>query len=91
MVGPDKCFEAYGHGQAKMDLKGMNGALGSREGANFIKFKDGSLIVYTIPTMQIEGLVMGKRVVNYVTDFEVRDINNNVMSLTKFGYNFNSF
>lgn len=64
----------------------MNSIKGWREGKNILKFKDGSMITFTVPETRINGLLMGERSVNYNGNIIIKDFKNKIESVTTFAY-----
>mmetsp|Transcript_21576 Transcript_21576/g.39467 ORF Transcript_21576/g.39467 Transcript_21576/m.39467 type:complete len:352 (-) Transcript_21576:28-1083(-) len=77
-------FRFTGHGQLVAGLSGPNTLYASKKGRNVISFFDGTVIEYDAPSMEISGLVMGERIVNYVGKFNVTDITHQLVCECEF-------
>ena len=84
MEGPNNLYKFFGHGQIKAGLAGPNTIKASKLGKHTIVFKNGDKLDYTAPKMQINGVVLGQRTINFVGSFEVIDHKNDLSAIFNF-------
>jgi hypothetical protein len=84
MKGPNKEYEIFGFAVCNAELNGINSIRGFREGKNIIKFKDGTLMTYTLPEMRINGIVLGEKTLNFSGQFVIKDYQNKIESIVTF-------
>lgn len=67
-------FHFSGYGQIVAGLSGPNTLHATKKGRHLFSFFDGTILEYEPPSMEISGIVMGERNVNYVGKFSIRDV-----------------
>jgi hypothetical protein len=77
-------FTLSGYGQISAGLSGPNTLYATKKGRCMIKFFDGTVIEYDLPSLQISGLVMGERIMNFVGKFSLRDLTHQLVCECEF-------
>jgi len=75
VVGPKESYRFYGFGEWHASYN-LNTVRGHQRGPQFVEFADGSLITFTLPWMNIHGIIRGDRIIEYEGVMEFRDEQN---------------
>ena len=78
-------YKFTGYAQIVATLSGPNTLHARKQGKNKVEFSDGGVIEFGCPDVDISGLVMGERNVNFVGECFVRDPVNKFKCDIKFG------
>lgn len=84
MEGPSNLYKFFGHGQIKAGLAGPNTIKASKLGKHTIIFNNGDTLDYSAPDMQINGVVLGQRTVNFIGSFYIHDHKNDLCAVFTF-------
>lgn len=77
LFGPNNEFQVYGYGEWTAGFRG-NTVIGHQKGPNYVSFGDGTVIEYSLPAMNVSGIIMGDRIIEYVGTIEFRDERNHL-------------
>jgi len=77
LFGPDNLFQVYGYGEWTASFRGNN-VIGHQKGPNYVSFQDGTVISYNLPAMNVMGIIMGERIIEYIGTVEFTDEKNNL-------------
>jgi len=64
VVGPNNCYLFSGYGKTSASARG-NTIKGYQEGPNCVEFADGTKITFTLPVLNISGVLWGERTLHY--------------------------
>ncbi len=64
MVGPNNSYLFSGHGKTGASARG-NTIKGYQEGPNMVEFADGTKISFTLPVLNVSGVLWGERTLHY--------------------------
>jgi hypothetical protein len=70
-IGPS--FTSYGYSELEINSS-TNSMIADNKGKMYIQFKDGTLYKIKPPKMQISGLMLGKRHMNFIESFAIEDL-----------------
>lgn len=83
MFGPDNLWQLNGYHEFSASFR-ATGIVGGQAGPNNIEFPDGTRITYQMPTVNLGGIVMGDRVVNWSGTVTFEDKKNNLYAAITF-------
>lgn len=83
MIDSEKLYQYFGYYEYKASLKG-NALGGKQDGPNYVKFKDGQLIKFSLPPIKISGLLWGRRIIEWYGAIEFKDEKNDLYCKLKF-------
>lgn len=66
-------FKSYGYSAMEVHSS-ANSMTADNSGKMYVQFKDGTLYKIKPPKMQISGLMIGKRYINYIENFAIEDL-----------------
>ena len=66
-------FTSYGYSELEINSS-PNSMTAENKGKMYIQYKDGTLYKLRPPKMQISGLMLGKRYMNYIESFAIEDL-----------------
>jgi len=75
VIGPNESYRFYGYGEWHASFS-TNTVKGHQKGPHFVEFPDGTLITYTLPWMNVNGVLHGDRIIEYEGVMEFRDETN---------------
>jgi len=71
IIGP--LFTSYGYSEVEINSY-TNSMIVDNKGKMYIEFKDGTLYKIKPPKMQMSGLMLGKRYMNFIENFAIEDL-----------------
>jgi len=75
VVGPKDAWKFYGFGEWHASFHG-NTVKGHQRGPHFVEFPDGTVITYSLPWMNVHGIMYGDRIIEYDGTMDFRDEKN---------------
>ncbi len=75
MIGPNESWRYYGYGEWSASFWG-NSVKGHQYGPNFITFPDGTEITFSLPEVNVGGLLFGDRILEYTGTIDFKDMKN---------------
>lgn len=80
---PGRRWRLHGYGEAAATVSG-NSIKAGRIGRNVIEFADGGRIEWTLPTLNVGGLVWGARTMEYLGEMSFTDAKNGLEAVIRF-------
>eukprot|EP01087_Luapelamoeba_hula_P017794 TRINITY_DN5639_c0_g1_i2.p1 TRINITY_DN5639_c0_g1~~TRINITY_DN5639_c0_g1_i2.p1 ORF type:complete len:398 (-),score=72.38 TRINITY_DN5639_c0_g1_i2:172-1365(-) len=75
VVGPNQTWRLYGYGEWSASFR-VNTVKGHQRGPHTVEFSDGTRITYNLPWMNVHGIIMGERIIEYEGPMAFRDEKN---------------